>query len=458
MSATIRPATRVDGGDSGQALPLAGRAGDPFAVRAGRLRTLRDFRQDANLVENGAPYVVNLCADRYAFLVALTSAVNSGRTTLLPPSGAPAVVAETRSTYGDCAIVDDKVISDMLCARKPAAGAATTPAPDFVVAIGHTSGSTGIPTAHRKTWSALRATSARNAAAIRRLLPSPIGGGRPWIVATVPSQHMYGFELAVLLPLLEGFSIHAGQPLYPGDVAQALREVPAPRILVSTPVHLRALARSGIAMPQIALVVSATAPLAQELAAEVEARFDAPLLEMFGSTETCVLATRRTTRDAAWTPYAGVRLEPTSSGTFVHAPWLPESTVLQDVVEPGADGFFTVAGRNTDMVEVAGKRASLADLTRRLGAVPGVQDCFVLQTEEPDALGVRRLAALVVAPGLTSEQVAAGLRPSVDPVFMPRPLLLVEALPRNEVGKIPRQRALDWIRDAEQWNPDAGSS
>jgi acyl-coenzyme A synthetase/AMP-(fatty) acid ligase len=35
----------------------------------------------------------------------------------------------------------------------------------------------------------------------------------------------------------------------------------------------------------------------------------------------------------------------------------------------------------------------------------------------------------------------------VDPAFLPRPLLLVDALPRNEVGKLPRERVLALLRE-----------
>jgi acyl-coenzyme A synthetase/AMP-(fatty) acid ligase len=52
---------------------------------------------------------------------------------------------------------------------------------------------------------------------------------------------------------------------------------------------------------------------------------------------------------------------------------------------------------------------------------------------------VTRLTAFVVAPGLTSETVMNALRQRIDPAFLPRPLCLVESLPRNETGKLPRQ-------------------
>jgi acyl-coenzyme A synthetase/AMP-(fatty) acid ligase len=93
------------------------------------------------------------------------------------------------------------------------------------------------------------------------------------------------------------------------------------------------------------------------------------------------------------------------------------------------------------MVEIAGKRASLAELTRRLQAVPGVRDAVVFQPDAPNG-GVRRVAALVVAPTLGAAQILDALRLAVDPAFLPRPLVHVAALPRNELGKLPRERLL----------------
>ena len=122
----------------------------------------------------------------------------------------------------------------------------------------------------------------------------------PWIVATVPPQHMYGMELWVLLPLVGAAAIHSAHPRYPADVAATLEDIPAPRVLVTTPLHLRALLESGVTLPTLGAVVSATAPLAQHVAEAVEQRFQTTLLEFFGSTETCVIASRRTAVEAGW--------------------------------------------------------------------------------------------------------------------------------------------------------------
>jgi acyl-coenzyme A synthetase/AMP-(fatty) acid ligase len=44
----------------------------------------------------------------------------------------------------------------------------------------------------------------------------------------------------------------------------------------------------------------------------------------------------------------------------------------------------------------------------------------------------------VVAPGQTSEALMNALRQRIDPVFLPRPLCIVDALPRSDTGKLPR--------------------
>jgi acyl-coenzyme A synthetase/AMP-(fatty) acid ligase len=48
-----------------------------------------------------------------------------------------------------------------------------------------------------------------------------------------------------------------------------------------------------------------------------------------------------------------------------------------------------------------------------------------------------RLTALVVAPGRSAEDILGALRARLDPVFLPRPVVLVPALPRNRLGKLP---------------------
>jgi acyl-coenzyme A synthetase/AMP-(fatty) acid ligase len=397
------------------------------------------------------PCALNLCEDRYRFLVAFCAVALRGQTTLLPPSRTRAAIDEVRAQHPDSYCLGDGDacgceplsplphyvrVPDVLPER---AGDAPHIDDDVLVAIGFTSGSTGKPTPNRKSWRGFRTSTAQNLAALADLWPA---GATPHVVATVPPQHMYGLELSVLLPLLGVAAVHRARPFFPEDIAGALRDACAHRLLVTTPVHLRALVASDVALPPLAGIVTSTAPLPQALAAAAEARFGCEVRELFGSTETCVIARRRTAREEAWTPLQGVRLQPQPDGTLVHGAHLAVPVPLADLVELEPDGRFRLRGRQSDLLEIAGKRASLGDLTRRLLAIPGVEDGVVFQLDAAAAGGVQRIAALVVAPTLDEGAILRALRAGIDPVFLPRRLRRVPALPRNDTGKLPRAALL----------------
>jgi len=188
-------------------------------------------------------------------------------------------------------------------------------------------------------------------------------------------------------------------------------------------------------------VLCATAHLAPQLASESEARFAAPLYEIYGCTEAGMVASRRTTDGAAWHLLPGVVLQQNEQGNRVHGGHVEIEAPLSDVIERNADGTFILHGRTADMVNIAGKRTSLASLNHYLNAIPGGERWRV-----PDAGRRRRCgdatAGFVVAPGLSSEEILGALRHSVDVVFLPRPLYFVDELPRNTTGKLTRESLL----------------
>ncbi len=433
-----------------RALPLLNLAdpGRPLAWRGSRRVDVAGFLADVADVAATLPAArsaINLCEDRYAFLVAFCAIAGRGQTNLLPSARTPQAIAETLAahpgsyTLGDAGSGAMQALPPLM--SEDAGAAVPVIDAEQVVAIGFTSGSTGQPKPNPKRWHALHASEARNVAALADALdlePGMIAN----VVATVPPQHMYGIELSVLLPLLGPFAVHGGRPLFPADVAAALADVPEPRLLVTTPVHLRALLADPAPLPKIGAIVSATAPLPPELAAAAEARYGAPLLEMFGSTETCVIAQRRTAIESDWHLYDGLRLRPQPDGTLVDAPYFEQPIVLQDLVELLPEHRFRLCGRHADLIDIAGKRASLAELTRRVQSLPGVTDAAVLQLDRPDSMGVCRIAALVVAPARSEADLLDELRAIVDPAFLPRPLRKLDALPRNETGKLPRAALL----------------
>jgi acyl-coenzyme A synthetase/AMP-(fatty) acid ligase len=108
------------------------------------------------------------------------------------------------------------------------------------------------------------------------------------------------------------------------------------------------------------------------------------------------------------------------------------------VLEPLAADRFVLHGRLQDTVNVAGKRSSLAHLDAQLLSIEGVADGAFFMPDENAPGGVTRLAAFVVAPALTRAALLAELRRRIDPAFLPRPLVLLERLPRAPSGKLPR--------------------
>ncbi len=392
------------------------------------------------------PYALNLCENRYAFSVALAAVALRGQTGLLPSSSAAGALEALALAYPGATVLSENATAGGLLVDSSAGAGSLDRLPsidaDAALAIAFTSGSTGQPQPQIKTWRALRHVGAQLS---QRFLD---GLGRCSIVATVPAQHMYGLESSIVLPLAGGHCVWTGRPAFPDDVRAALAEMPAPRVLVTTPMHVRALLLAGTRLPPLACLVSATAPLPLELAERAEQAWAAPLLEVYGCSEAGTVATRRTTDSDVWQPLDGIRIEQRDGLSLVHGAHLPAAVPLQDVLEAEGDGF-RLLGRASDMLKVAGKRASLADLTQKLLSIPGVVDGVVFQPEAGDDSGVlQRPAALVVAPQLSENEILSALGRLIDPVFLPRPLRKIGGLPRNTVGKLPRSTLQRLLADA----------
>jgi acyl-coenzyme A synthetase/AMP-(fatty) acid ligase len=417
-----------------------------IAYRAGRAITAGRFLSDARHLAQSLPageHVLNVCADRYHFTVGLAACLLTGKTSLLPSTHTPEVIAQLASFAADvfcltddarCEIGLPKIYYPELSGEELAWDVPALPATQ-IAAIVYTSGSTGVPLPYKKTWGRLARCIGDGAPRLGLL-----DGRSHAIIGTVPAQHMYGFESSVLLALVSGNAFCAERPFYPADIAAAIAAVPHPRVLVTTPVHLRTVLAAEIDLPPVDLVVSATAPLTAELARQVEAKFHTQLLEIYGSTETGQIALRRTAESTAWRLWPDVRLKISDDQVFAHGGHVEQVTAMQDVIEITGEDEFLLHGRLADLVNVAGKRSSFGYLNAQLHAIPGVSDgVFFLREAASGSTGVARLCALVVAPTLSVAAVTEHLRQRIDPVFLPRPLIMLERLPRNATGKLPQQ-------------------
>lgn len=417
---------------------VAWRDGQPISAA----RYLADV-QGAAAAMPGRGHVLNVCSDRYRFAVGLGAAMLRGQITLMPPDHTPETVRQLRGFAADLYCLADKAGGDIDLPQfdfplNEAAPAGPLRVPEIDAqqgcAIVFTSGSTGRPEPHAKRWGALVRNVVGEAARLDLLAHQD-----RVVVATVPPQHMYGFESSVLVAMQSGAAFDAGRPFYPADICATLARIDAPRVLVTTPFHLRTLLAEVALLPRLEMIVCATAPLSPQLAREAELRSGAPLLEIYGCTETGQLATRRSTRTSEWEPLPDVRIEARDGQAWVSGGHVERATPLSDIIETTAGGRFVLHGRSADVVNLAGKRSSLAYLGHQLNSIEGVEDgVFYLPDDVPDD-GVARLAAFVVAPGLTRAALLGELRRRIDSVFLPRPLVLVDALPRAATGKLPRQ-------------------
>ncbi len=424
---------------------LARRNGDTF--------TVREFLASASDLASRLPsnrYVINLCRDRYHFLIAFSAALITRHISLLPHCCAPEVLTQLKQRYPEAYILadHDDVPSDIALYRVPHGVTnvdrrADIPAiaSEQIAAIVFTSGSSGLPRPHAKTWGSL----VSGAQALKREFGIGQASSR-MMVGTVPPQHMYGLETTIMLPLQSGWGIYAGHSILPADISEACREISNPVWLMTTPVHLRAYVGQGTALPRLEGIISATMPLSRLLATQAEELWNVPVREIYGCTEGGMIGSRRPTTTHSWTLSSGLRLWQDGDSAWVSGGHVGPALRLADRITVQSPTQFILDGPSYDLVKVAGKRASLAALNAALTQIDGVVDgTFYRPDRGRGANG--RLTAFVVAPGIRASTIQAELRKRIDPLFLPRPLHLVEALPRNPLGKLPRERLTTYAEE-----------
>jgi acyl-coenzyme A synthetase/AMP-(fatty) acid ligase len=418
--------------------------GGVFAWRSGQRINVETFLSDvaalaALLPDHG--HVVNLCSDRYRFAVGFAAALCRRQINLLPPHDAPDLLHQLKIDYPDLYCLAEGTsappgLPGFTYPEFTGAGRTSLAIPaisaEQPATVLFTSGSTGRPQPHARNWGELVTSALAEGARL-----NIAGLGSVTLLGTVPHQHSYGLESLLMLALQHGLALQAERLFYPADIRARIAAAPRPRMLVTTPVHLRILLAEPEPVSPVDLVLCATAPLSGQLAREAEARFAVSLFEIYGCSEAGQIAARRTVLTEEWRCLDGITLRQNETGTWASGVPIPAETLLPDVIELHAETRFVLHGRIADMVNVAGKRTSLVHLNYHLNAIDGVVDGAFAMSDQADQYGVDRLAAFVVAPGRSVDFILGELRQRIDRAFMPRPLCLVPSLPRNALGKLP---------------------
>lgn len=271
------------------------------------------------------------------------------------------------------------------------------------------------------------------------------------ILATVPPHHIYGLLFSVLLPLCSGATVERVSPFFPQEIAERIAGTSA-TILVSTPAHLKALAKVMSGPNRLRLVLSSGAPLSAADASEFFASTGLWPLEVYGSTETGGIAVRRQDLpEASWHPLPGVAFRLDGEVLAVRSPFISGDVPFDadgffetaDLATSRPDGSFDLAGRADGVVKVGGKRVLLPEIERAIVALDGVTDAVVLALPSQSGRGQDIVA--LAASCRAADELLRELRERLPSPAWPRRLRTVEIVPTTPSGKRDRPAILQLL-------------
>ena len=385
-----------------------------------------------------------LClSDPLEFTSALLALWESGRIAVLPADDRPGTLdALIPATDGQILTALDASIAPPT--DTPPAPPARLAAEGIALAL-YTSGSTGQPVEFNKTFAQLQAELAVH----HQLWPL---GQHSGLISQVSHQHIYGLLVGVLHPLCSQVPFSGGDCHYPERLAERIDqagEAGLTPVLISSPPQLARLPEhiAWTELPRLQRVFSSGAPLGKADAVRAEGLLDAPIIEIYGSTETGGIAQRRQSATHRWQALPGVELSFDDNCLALRSPFLaaPEQWWQQPDRVSGSADSFELLGRQDRLVKIGGKRVSLDHIERLLATHPLISAARCVELGRIDGrLGCILVMAADALPrehpprrALISE-LRQQLTEHVEQVAIPRYWRFVEALPSNAQGKLDR--------------------
>ncbi len=294
---------------------------------------------------------------------------------------------------------------------------------------------------------------------------------RDVLLHALPIFHTHGLFVATNITLMAGGSM-IFLPKF--DLEEVIRLLPDATAMMGVPTfYTRLLGDARFTRDLTAdmrLFVSGSAPLLAETHVAFEGRTGHRILERYGMTETNMNTSNpyEGPRKAGTVgrPLPGVELKITDPGTGAQLPagkigqievrgpnvfqgyWqMPEKTreelredgffITGDLGRVDADGYVEIVGRNKDLIISGGYNIYPKEIEGVLDEAEGVLESAVIGVPHPD-FGETVVAAIVPegesAPDL--DALANGLEERLARFKHPRRMVLVEALPRNSMGKV----------------------
>jgi acyl-coenzyme A synthetase/AMP-(fatty) acid ligase len=381
-----------------------------------------------------------LCVENsYLFLVALLATLHAGKTPVLPGHCRISLLHEQRALF-------DGVLSDTaLDWRGPlqVVRATMAVASDDMAfpAIGDgacielfTSGSTGQPKRIIKPIAVLD----REAALLATRYADRLPGCQ--VVASVAPQHLYGLTFRLFLPMALGLPFHALTIEYAEQLAALSGE--HRYLFISSPAFLKRLDRR-LVPPPVAMILSAGGALLWQDARQAASWFNVWPDEIYGSTETGVIACRHRQQDnTPWQPFPDVHFQAEGDAFRVFSPLFTDNDglLLDDILHFSANGQFHLHGRRDRVVKIEEKRISLNEVEQRLLALEGILDAAAI----PITRGSRQsVGVLLVLDSDARQRWGKGqelrwrktLRAWLEPVAIPRYWRVIDAIPINSMNK-----------------------
>lgn len=380
--------------------------------------------------------------DSYLFIVALLGALHAGKTPVIPGHSRLSLLDEQRELFNG--VLSDRTLGwngpmVVVASAKHSSGAIDLPTidPESYVEI-FTSGSTGTPRRVIKPIASLD----REAALLAERFAERLAGCR--IVASVVPQHLYGLTFRIFLPMSLGLPLHAAMTYY----AEQLVALPAIHRygFISSPAFLKRLDHT-LTPPPIALIVSAGGMLPWGDVVQTQAWANVTPDEIYGSTETGILAWRyRSDDDTPWLPFTGMRFEQENDAWRAFSPLIPDPAglLLDDNLAFEDNGLFRLHGRRGRVVKIEEKRISLCEVEQRLLALDGIVEAAALPITRNGRQGI---GVLVVVDDATRALLSAAagkqlelawrkaLIPWLEPVAIPRYWRVIDTIPVNSMNK-----------------------
>jgi acyl-coenzyme A synthetase/AMP-(fatty) acid ligase len=302
-----------------------------------------------------------------------------------------------------------------------------------------TGGSTGKP----KVWS----KSPRNLFAEAFYLKEKFGlSEKDLFLATVPPYHIYGLLFSVLVPFTAHARVLTDIYTFPQEIISTTNKHKA-TVLVSVPIHYRALKVDNLSAPTLKVAFSSSGVLDRSDGLHFHKKTGLGITEIFGSTETGGIASRCISEHTdSWKPFDIVSWKLMGNRLSIKSDFASPEMELDadgfcltgDEVREDKDNRFVLLGRADGIVKVAGKRVDLLDVQNKIKELPTVRDAVVISL--PAEKGRESVIAALVACDLTDVQLRKLMLEKLEPYAVPRRIKIVSSIAATATGKIDRRR------------------